>query len=375
MADSRCHPASSCAILLIGASYVPETPHYLATNSKNGLAEIQKSLAWFRGREEDDTEVLFEANEIHHNALTSRRSLQFENEKSFIREAFSKPIRKRLSVGVGLMVAQNMVGLNALNYYCAVIFMTAGFKSVSSSLFLTGVFGLVKVIAAASFMFVFVKVRGNRFWLILGSSVCAVSMFILGACVLTMPNDDAGGHPGGDDGVKMFKLMASVATTSGEAGVDAALTVRGAIAVVMVYIFAFFFGVSLGPISWNVCSEIFPSRLNAKCCMVTTCTQWLFQIVIAAITPILLASVGAWTFVLYGVCCVVSLVWCVVCVPETRGVGIGREMDEVFGEGKGSGDEEGAVEEVEDVMEVSERTPLMDERMKRRRRSSVAIVV
>ena len=254
--------------------------------------------------------------------------------------------------------------------------MTAGFKSVSSSLFLTGVFGLVKVIAAASFMFIFVRVRGNRFWLILGSSVCAISMLILGACVLTMPadGDDAGSHPGDDDAVVMFKSAASVATTSGSSD-SGGLTVRGAIAVVMVYIFAFSFGISLGPISWNVCSEIFPSRLNAKCCMVTTCTQWLFQILIAAITPILLARVGAWTFVLYGVCCVLSLVWCAVCVPETRGVGIGREMDEVFGEGDGGGDEEGAVEEVEDVMEVSERTSLMGERMKRRRRSSVAIVV
>ncbi len=199
-------------------------------------------------------------------------------------------------------------------------------------------------------MFIFVRVRGNRFWLILGSSACAVSMFILGLCVLTMPASDPGSE-----------------------NENAPLTIRGAVAVVMVYVFAFFFGVSLGPISWNVCSEIFPSRLNAKCCMVTTCTQWLFQIVIAAITPILLASVGAWTFVVYGVFCVVSLVWCTAYVPETRGVGIGREMDEVFGMGKADGDEGAAVEEVEDVM--SERTPLIDAKMKKRRRSSVAVVV
>lgn len=100
------------AILLVGASYVPETPHYLATNSKSGLAEIQKSLAWFRGREEDDTEILFEANEIHHSALASVQTQQLHYQKSsFLREAFRKPTRKRLSVGMGLMVAQNMVGL------------------------------------------------------------------------------------------------------------------------------------------------------------------------------------------------------------------------------------------------------------------------
>lgn len=61
-----------------------------------------------------------------------------------------------------------------------VIFISAGFKSVSSSLFLTGVFGVVKLLSAIAFMFVFVKVRGNRFWLLFGSVLCGVSMFILG---------------------------------------------------------------------------------------------------------------------------------------------------------------------------------------------------
>jgi hypothetical protein len=37
---------------------------------------------------------------------------------------------------------------------------------------------------------------------------------------------------------------------------EAKLTIGGIISVLMVYLFAFFFGVSLGPISWNVCSEV-----------------------------------------------------------------------------------------------------------------------
>jgi hypothetical protein len=37
---------------------------------------------------------------------------------------------------------------------------------------------------------------------------------------------------------------------------DAKLTLGGVISVLMVYVFAFSFGVSLGPISWNVCSEV-----------------------------------------------------------------------------------------------------------------------
>ena len=119
----------------------------------------------------------------------------------------------------------------------------------------------------------------------------------------------------------------------------------------MVYIFAFFFAVSLGPISWNVCSEIFPFHINAKCCAITTCTQWLFQIVIAAITPRLLASVGWVTYLVYAGFCILTYVWVEFGVPETRGVALGKEMDDVFGT---------LEREPEEDLEVSETTALLN---------------
>src|ERR1700760_4268481 len=108
--------------------------------------------------------------------------------------------------------------------------MSAGFTSVSSSLFLTGVFGVVKLLSAIAFMFVFVKIRGNRFWLLLGSSLCGICMLVLAYFVQKIP-------PAGPLG-------------------ESKLTLGGVVSVLTVYIFAFSFSVSLGPISWNVCSEV-----------------------------------------------------------------------------------------------------------------------
>jgi uncharacterized membrane-anchored protein len=117
--------------------------------------------------------------------------------------------------------------------------MSAGFTSVSSSLFLTGVFGVVKLLSAIAFMFVFVKIKGNRFWLLLGSSLCGICMLILAYFVHKIP----------------------AANQLGEAK----LTFGGVISVLTVYIFAFSFSVSLGPISWNVCSEVsYPFCLTCK---------------------------------------------------------------------------------------------------------------
>lgn len=192
--------------------------------------------------------------------------------------------------------------------------MSAGYTSVSSSLFLTGLFGLTKVFSAIAFMFLFVGLKGNRFWLKLGSAICAISMLVLAFCIHHMSPSPAPGpdHPGSE-------------STAGQ------LNPYGIVAVLMVYIFAFAFGISLGPLSWNICSEVFPAHIKARCCAITTCVQWIFQIVIAGITPHLIASIGWATYVVYAGFCVISLIWVQFYVPETQGVALGVAMDELFG--------------------------------------------
>jgi hypothetical protein len=213
-------------LLLLGTLIIPETPRFLA--EKNRPEESRTALAWLRGLDSRDHELFTEISEIHEAASISKSITP--KQKGFLKEIYSKPVRRRLSVGVGLMIAQNMVGLNALNYYAPMIFISAGFTSVSSSLFLTGIFGIVKLASSIAFMFLFVRIKGNRFWLKLGSAVCGISMLVLAYFVRRLqPPDNT--H-------------------------EASLTAGGIVSMLMVYVFAFSFGVSLGPISWNVCSEV-----------------------------------------------------------------------------------------------------------------------
>ncbi|KAL3418931.1 MFS quinate transporter [Phlyctema vagabunda] len=342
-------------LLLLGTFFVlPETPRFLA--ERGDFGGVEKSLAWLRNAASGEAGLTAEIGEIK-VAARAGEVLQLRN-VSFVREVMKKGIRKRLVVGVGLMIAQNMVGLNALNYYAPVIFMSAGFTTVSSSLFLTGLFGVVKLLSAIAFMFFFVRMKGNRFWLILGTTICGVSMIILGMSLLLRITTRWLNLSGNVTCCIMARLI--LLTIAHFVRVlpkseEASLTVGGVISVVMVYIFAFSFAVSLGPISWNICSEIFPLHINAKCCTITTCTQWLFQILIAYITPRLLASVGWATYLIYAGFCLVTLIWVIFCVPETRGVPLGKAMDTVFGE------KEGDEEDVEEV----ETTPLLGDRIRR----------
>ncbi|KAF2158249.1 general substrate transporter [Myriangium duriaei CBS 260.36] len=285
--------------LLVGTLLLPESPCQLA--AQGNIDAARSALHWLRRSPAHGEELEREFRAIQRVGLATA-TLQ-ERRPSFWSVMNEKSLRKRLAVGVGLMVAQNMVGLNALNYYAPKVFMSAGFTSVSSSLFLTGLFGLVKVVSALSFMFTFVGMKGNRFWLKSGSAICGAAMVSL--ALVRNSTDPGMSHDNPN--------------------------VYGWVATSMVYVFAFAFGISLGPISWNVCSEIFPAHIKAQCCAITTCTQWLFQIVIAGITPHLLESFGWGMYLIYAIFCAVTLVWVSLFVPETQGVALGSDMDRLFG--------------------------------------------
>jgi hypothetical protein len=60
------------------------------------------------------------------------------------REMFLIPgNRKRALISIFLMVCQQMTGVNAINYYAPQIFKNLGMDSTQSSLFATGVYGIV----------------------------------------------------------------------------------------------------------------------------------------------------------------------------------------------------------------------------------------
>lgn len=58
-------------------------------------------------------------------------------------------------------------------------------------------------------------------------------------------------------------------------------------------------------------------------------TQWLFNFVIAKITPLMLAHITYGTFLLFGSLCILMGVWTVFCVPETKGVRL-ESIGELF---------------------------------------------
>lgn len=324
-------------ILLFGSIILPESPVWLA--QKQGVKASVKAVSWLRQKSAESSEVWAEAEGYHHQSPpNTAATAAARQETSLWKEMRRRPIRKRLICGIGLMTLMTLSGTNALNFFAPIVFMSAGFTSTAASLFLTGLFGLVKLAASLAFMFYFVRVKGHRFWIIVASVICSAALLILAFCV---------------------RSFDSVSATQQQPNIAEVISINfpGVLACLMVFVFAFFFGIGHGPIAWNFCAEVFPPHISTKCFAITTCTQWFFQIVNAVATPLLLTKAKWCTWLIFSAVNAFTLVMCMFYIPETRNVPQGAAMDVAFGEEEKMDEEDESGEEGLPVAE--EQTPLL----------------
>jgi hypothetical protein len=98
-----------------------------------------------------------------------------------------------------------------------------------------------------------------------------------------------------------------------------------------VCLYLFFFGATWGPGPWLLGAEIFPLRARAKGMSLSTGTNWLFNFIVAFITPPLFNAINAgYYFVLVGFC-IISLVVVWFVYPETAHHTL-EDLGEVFGD-------------------------------------------
>jgi SP family arabinose:H+ symporter-like MFS transporter len=81
-----------------------------------------------------------------------------------------------------------------------------------------------------------------------------------------------------------------------------------------------FFAFALGPIPWIVISEIFPNKIRGRAASLATSTLWTTVLIVTFTFLSLVNALGvSGVFGTYAVLCVVSFVFILKLVPETRG--------------------------------------------------------
>jgi len=77
---------------------------------------------------------------------------------------------------------------------------------------------------------------------------------------------------------------------------------------------------AMGPIPWVLISEIFPGAIRGRAVAVGVGAIWAACLVVAQTFPVLKEGLGpAITFWIYAACSLLSLVFVIAMVPETKG--------------------------------------------------------
>ncbi|KAJ5658652.1 uncharacterized protein N7484_002301 [Penicillium longicatenatum] len=283
-------------LMLIGLFFLKESPRWLM--SKGRQDEALLSLSYIRNEPQESEEVQKEIAEIY--AAIQEETLATEGVTW--KECLEKSNRYRFFLAFVIMFWQQFSGTNSIGYYAPQIFESIGVSSTNSSLFATGIYGTVKVVATAIFLLIGIDRWGRKYSLIGGGAWMAAMMFIIGAVLATNPpNPDA-------------------------SSVSSASTAM----VAMIYLYVIGYSFSWGPTPWVYLGEIFPTRLRSYGVGLGAATQWLFNFVITEVTPRAINQIGWRTFLMFGIFCTAMAIFVAIFVKETKGRTL-EEMDLVFG--------------------------------------------
>ncbi|KAJ7650111.1 general substrate transporter [Roridomyces roridus] len=269
-------------LFLLLIPFQPESPRFLVERGQYERAA--QSLARVARTSPDDKAVLATIEEIKANFANRTDLSVVEQVKEILG---SRTIALRWAIPSIVMLFQQLTGTNAINYFSPQIFASLGISGTTSGLLATGVYGVVKVISVALVLALAVESMGRKLCLIIGGLGQGAMMLWLGGYT--------GIHP------------------------SSSIVPASYVSIVAVYLYAVFYCVGWGPVPWVVAGEVAPNHLRASAISGAVAVQWLWSFIISKVTPIMLNNIKYGTFLFFGFCCLIMVVWTWFCLPETTG--------------------------------------------------------
>lgn len=178
--------ALPAVLLCVCMLFCHESPRWLARRDR--WEDTRRVLARIRNLGEDHEYVREEFQEIVDQLEHERRLIGDATFWNLQREMWTIPgNRKRVLISITLMICQQMTGTNAINTYAPLIFKNLGLKGTSTSLFSTGIYGIVKVVSCICFLLFMADSLGRRRSLLWTSIAQGLVMFYIGLYVRISP--------------------------------------------------------------------------------------------------------------------------------------------------------------------------------------------
>jgi SP family sugar:H+ symporter-like MFS transporter len=278
-------PATLFFVLLF---FIPESPRFLIASGQYDIG--RNVLIKLYGSSVGESKV----NEIKQSLLD-----EHSPRLSDLIDSATQKIRKIVWVGIGLAVFQQLVGINVVFYYGAVLWQAVGF-SEADALLINIISGGVSI-AACILTIMMVDKIGRKPLLQWGSVGMALS---LGLMVIAFLNSDVG--PGGVLDIGSW----------------------GPLALISANVYVFIFNMTWGPVMWVMLGEMFPNQIRGSGLAVSGLSQWTANFAITMTFPILLAGVGlAGAYGFYAISAAISALFIFAFAHETKGI----ELEEMQG--------------------------------------------
>ncbi len=252
---------------------VPESPRWLML--QNRPEEAEAVLLSYT----DETGAKMFMEDIRVSLLT-----KMERRWSAL---WSPAVRPSLFIAVGFMLLTPATGVNAVLYYGPQILMLAGISSSKSAIFATFLVAVTNVLATVIAL-VLVDRVGRKPLLYAGIGGMTASLFALAYC---------------------FHNQAALGSSLGKV----------ATACLMLFITCYAF--SIGPIAWILVAEVFPLRVRGRGMAASTLSFGTSNFLVSLTFLSLIKAAGnALTFMIFGGFCLVTLLFVVFVIPETKGL-------------------------------------------------------
>ncbi|XP_058106152.1 sugar transporter ERD6-like 6 isoform X2 [Magnolia sinica] len=272
-----------CAILIPGLFFIPESPRWLAKIGR--MEDFEASLKALRGLNVD---ISLEADEIKDFvAMTRTRTTEFSDIKQ---RRYLFP----LLVGIGLLILQQLGGINGIIFYTSNIFKAAGILSSNVATF--GV-GAIQVVVTVITTYLVDK-AGRRLLLIVSSSGMTLSLLFVAVAFYLEDfiSEDARVH-------SLLSLVSLV-------GIPA---------------FIVSYSLGMGALPWVIMSETLPMNMKGLVGSTATFVNWFTSWVITMTADLLLNWSSGGVFTLYTAMNAFAILFVILWVPETKG----RTLEEI----------------------------------------------
>ncbi|XP_043844905.1 solute carrier family 2, facilitated glucose transporter member 8 isoform X3 [Dromiciops gliroides] len=273
--------------MLLLMCFMPETPRFLLIKHKELEAVAAMKFLWGVEQEQE-----VEENESSH-----------EDQGFHLARLKNPAIYKPFLIGLLLMAFQQFSGINAMMFYAQTIFEQANFKDSSLASVIVGVLQVVFTAIAALLM----DRAGRKILLSISGAIMALSCIMFGIYFkISLPTPNNSSNP-------------DLLTTLNSETVGASPGLPW-LAVSSMGFFLIGFSLGWGPIPWLLMSEIFPLQVKGLASGACVLTSWIMAFLVTKEFSSLMSFLTPYgTFWLFSAFCILSVIFTLLFVPETKG--------------------------------------------------------